>query len=195
MNHHDTSFDDMREPAPMGPVQRLKRRFFAMRNGVIADTLRRSGAPYRMVFGLNLPQVSEIAADTAPDAALAEQMHADTATRESQLLAPMLMPVEAMDADKALRWLGEAPTVEAVDVMCHRLLRHMPEAMAVARRALQSSEPMMRYGAVRLMWNLIGGHAAEIRPLAQAESADGSAPAAAALARALVEEIDFLQSC
>ena len=32
-----------------------------MRNGIVADTLRKAGSPYRIIFGLNLPQISEIA--------------------------------------------------------------------------------------------------------------------------------------
>ena len=47
-----------------GPMQTVKRRFFAMRNGVIADVLRKGGSPFRTIFGLNLPQIAEIAADT-----------------------------------------------------------------------------------------------------------------------------------
>ena len=44
-------------------MQIIKRRFFAMRNGIIADTLRKAGLDYRMIFGLNLPQITDIAAD------------------------------------------------------------------------------------------------------------------------------------
>ena len=42
-------------------MQIIKRRFFAMRNGIIADTLRKAGLDYRMIFGLNLPQITDIA--------------------------------------------------------------------------------------------------------------------------------------
>ena len=45
------------------PLQNIKRRFFALRNGVIADTLRRAGSPFKIIFGLNLPQLAEIAAE------------------------------------------------------------------------------------------------------------------------------------
>lgn len=55
-------------------LQHVKRRFFAMRNGVIADTYRRAGSPFRIIFGLNLPQITEIAAEFAPDSELAAEL-------------------------------------------------------------------------------------------------------------------------
>ena len=36
----------------MNEMQIVKRHFFAMRNGIIADTLRRAGSPYHIIFGL-----------------------------------------------------------------------------------------------------------------------------------------------
>ncbi len=44
-------------------MQQIKRRFFAMRNGVVADMLRRAGSPFHIIFGLNLPQIVEIASE------------------------------------------------------------------------------------------------------------------------------------
>ncbi len=73
-------------------MQIIKRRFFAMRNGIIADTLRKAGLEYKIIFGLNLPQITEIAAEQPHEADLAEELWADRRTRESLMLAPMLYP-------------------------------------------------------------------------------------------------------
>ena len=51
--------------------QNVKRRFFALRNGIIADTLRRAGDPHTIIFGLTLPQLREVAEATGKDDALA----------------------------------------------------------------------------------------------------------------------------
>ena len=93
-------------------LQIIKRRFFAMRNGIIADTIRKSGAPYRMIFGLNLPQIDEISRETGKNKELAEKLHADTSTRESQLLAPMLMPEEEMTPEKLSGGLPALPLMK-----------------------------------------------------------------------------------
>lgn len=178
-------------------MQIIKRRFFAMRNGIIADTLRKAGLDYRMIFGLNLPQIVEIAADQPHTADLAEELWADRRTRESLLLAPMLYPASEMDAATAMRWLTEAPTTEVADVLCLKLLRNVSGALDVALSALTSAESMTRYAALRLLFNLlIAGPApreaaATMRPFVQAELAAAD-PLTRPVATQLNDEIDFL---
>lgn len=139
-----------------GPMQTVKRRFFAMRNGVIADVLRKGGSPFRTIFGLNLPQIAEIAADTGKDAGLARQLWANGTTRESMLLAPMLFPAGDFAEDEARRWIAAIEAVEVADVFCHRLLRHTPYAADLAAALAGSPRPMDRYVALRTMFNLVG---------------------------------------
>ncbi len=98
-------------------MQIIKRRFFAMRNGIIADTLRKAGLEYKIIFGLNLPQITEIAAEQPHEADLAEELWADRRTRESLMLAPMLYPAADMDSATAARWIRTAPTTEVADVL------------------------------------------------------------------------------
>lgn len=175
------------------PMQRLKRRFFAMRNGVIADTLRRAGSPFSVVFGLNLPQIVEIAADVPPEEApaLAEALWRNRTTRESMLIAPMLMRREDVDAARAESMLRESPCAEVTDVLCHRLLRHLPFAAATARSLADAPEPMVRYGALRLMFNLVGSYPAEAAAMARAELQRDS-PVTRSVARALLDEAEWL---
>ena len=71
-------------------MQTVKREFFAMRNGIIADTYRKAGTVFKIVFGLNLPQLVEIAGRTPHSRELAEALWANTTTRESMLLARCL---------------------------------------------------------------------------------------------------------
>ena len=101
-------------------IQEIKRRLFAMRNGIVADTIRKGGLEYKMVFGLNLPQIVEIASGIEPSQALAEEFWADSRTRESMLLAPMIYPREAMTRERASEMLRESITTEVTDILCHR---------------------------------------------------------------------------
>ncbi|MDE6270808.1 MAG: DNA alkylation repair protein [Muribaculaceae bacterium] len=174
------------------PMQTVKRRFFAMRNGVIADTLRRAGSPFSVIFGLNLPQIVEIAKEVpAEDApALARALWQNRTTRESMLMAPMLVPREEVDAATAERMLREAPCAEVSDVLCHRLLRHLPFAAEVAAALAGDEDPMVRYGALRLMFNLVQRYPAEAAAMAQAEL-ERDCPATRRIAAALAEEADF----
>ena len=92
METTETSFNEM---------QTVKRHFFAMRNGIIADTLRRAGSPFKIIFGLNLPQLMDIAESTPHSAELATRLWNNSSTRESMLLAPMIYPRDKFDADTA----------------------------------------------------------------------------------------------
>ena len=185
-------------------MQIIKRRFFAMRNGMLGDTLRKAGLDYRMIFGLNLPQIPDIAADLPHTPSLAAELWADTRTRESLLLAPMLYPVSEMSADTAAAWLAQAPTTEVADVLCLRLLRRHPDALAIALDALDAPAEITRYAALRLLFNLLilaqsptsGSHgqaaalAADIRPHIEAALASAT-PLTRPIAAQLLDEIDF----
>ncbi len=179
-----------------------------MRNGVIADTLRKAGMPYRIIFGLNLPQIAEIAAETGTDRDLALQLWADTGTRESLLLAPMIYPLTALNPAILAEWLRQAPTTEVADTMCLKLLRYHPAALEAATSVLASGPAgMPRYNALRLLMNLLtlsqtpAGRevglsepaelARVIRPIALAEGAKTD-PLTRALVAQLLDETGFL---
>ena len=136
-------------------MQLIKRRFFAMRNGVIADALRKGSIDYPIIFGLNIPQIAEIADEQDARPELAEQLWADVRTRESRLMAPMVYPVAMLSRDDAERWLTSARNVETADILCHRLLRHHPDAVDIALAYGDNPDAITRYTARRLMLNLL----------------------------------------
>lgn len=160
-----------------------------MRNGVVADTLRHAGSPYRMIMGVNVPQLKEIATDFAPDPVLAAELRADSACRESQLLAPMVMPEESVDKGIARDWLAGLTSHEAADILCHSLLRRRPYALELVHECLGDdvTDEASLYGGIRLAWNLVNTHTAEILHIAEAEAVRNR-PATHRLATALAEE-------
>lgn len=171
-----------------------------MRNGVIADALRKGGVDTPIIFGLNLPQIVEIAAGQDARPQLAEQLWADVRTRESRLLAPMVYPVEMMNEEDAERWLLTAGNVETADILCHRLLRRHPQAAGIAVKHAGDEEPMVRYTSLRLMLNLLAitppGEALDtlvelFAPFAATAASETGM--ARGVARQLAEEIAFLR--
>lgn len=173
-----------------GQMRGVLRSLYAMRNGIVADALRRGGSPYRLIMGVNLPQLKEIAARTVPSVELAEALWARTSSREAQLIAPMLMPQGEMDHDRAIRWLAEAPCAETIDILCHTLLRKMPYAADLALELISHPGATMRYAALRLMWCTYGSHGSRYRAAAAAE-ADRHDPVTERVALQLVEELDL----
>lgn len=140
------------------PMQVAKRRLFAMRNGVIADTLRRNGCPCSIIFGVNLPQLTDIARELGPDKSLAIALWNNTTTRESMLLAPMLMPHDDFSYEEAMEWIRKIPYSEVADVLCLKLLRHQNYALELAQSLAQEEDDNMRYCGLRLMCNLAPKH-------------------------------------
>lgn len=172
------------------PMQTVKRRFFAMRNGVIADVLRRAGSPFRIIFGLNLPQIVDIARQTGKDGQLGRELWANSTTRESKLLAPMLMDPADFLENEARLWLNDIMCVEVADVLCHRLLRHVPYALSLADDLAVSDNAMLRYVGARLMMNLVGAAPSKASEIARKIQSQPHA-LTDRLAAMLAEEAEF----
>lgn len=172
-------------------IQTIKRRFFAMRNGIVADTLRRAGSPFKIIFGLNMPQISEIASDTKQDPDLARQLWANSSTRESMLMAPMIMPANAISVEESMEWIAKSPSSEVTDVLCHRLLRHHPMSYEMACRMSLSDSDMQRYGAMRLLWHHLTQHPDTIKIIAQSEL-NRKCMLTHQPAIQIIEELDFM---
>lgn len=173
-------------------ISNVKRRFFALRNGIIADTMRRAGMPHRMIFGLNLPQLKEIAAVFGVNHELAVQLWDDVNTRESRLLAPMVADRKVMTAAVAVEWALTLRTVEEADILCHALLRHLPEVPAIASALCSMQGALQRYCGLRLLMNTLAANRVQAAREAQAEL-DREQPANTALARAIIDELQWLE--
>lgn len=132
-------------------IQSIKRHLFAFRNGIIADTLRRGGSPYKIIFGLNLPQIKEVAAAIGKNRIIADTLWNNVSTRESRLIAPMIFPEEEMTIHLALEWIASTTDRETIDMLCHNLLRKLPFADELITRLAADESDTNRYTAMRLM--------------------------------------------
>lgn len=130
----------------------MRQRFFALRNGLLADTLRKGGMTYKYIFGLQLPQLKAIADEFRPAspeeaAELARTLWADSECREARLLACHLMPVSEMSEEEALKWCDGLQTREEGDILVFRLLRHLPFAPDLIAELESSDSPLLRHAA------------------------------------------------
>lgn len=171
-------------------MQAVKRQFFALRNGVIADHLRRTDGGYKIVFGLNLPQLAEIAASTGYDEKLADALWDNKSTRESMMLAPMLIDPETMPREKAAAWIMQVQHREVADILCHKLLRHTPYALELAQELHESDIPLVRYTVIRLLFNLLPASASAAKEICLREIPAGNS-ITAPIARQLLDELEF----
>ena len=133
-------------------VTAIRKEFYALRNGLTADTLRKGGMKQKYIFGLQLPQIKAAAERLRPEsdmeaAAAARALWSDRECREARLTACHMMPPTAMTPEEATRWAGDAATREEADILAFRLLRYLPYAAGIAERLSASDQPLKRYTA------------------------------------------------
>ena len=140
----------------------IRKEFFAFRNGIVADKLRKAGDPHTMIMGCLLVDVQAIvqrqreAIDDAQTLkALALELWNDTNSRECRLAAPMLYPAELMTLEQALQWCLSVETIAVADNLCHQLLRHLAAADALFRQLISHEKPLVKYTGYRLLLNLL----------------------------------------
>ncbi len=136
-------------------IQEVKKEFFAYRNGIIAEQLRAAGDPHTMIMGCQLTDVIAIAEHYEKSAELAQALWNDVNHRECRMAATMLYPTEDFDIETAVAWCQSVESVEIADVLCHRLLRHLPYALELWKQLLACDKKLVRYTAWRLLLNLL----------------------------------------
>lgn len=132
-------------------IREIRRLLRAAMNGPVSHAMREQGMHYRVNFGVDLPRLLDIAAPLPHRKDLAIALWKQD-TRELRLLAPMLMPHEAMEEDLSLLWIEQILHAEEAQVMVFHLLRHLPFASALSFRLMASEREMDRLVA----WLLLG---------------------------------------
>lgn len=139
-------------------LQQVKRRFFAMRNGIIADTLRKAGSPYSIIFGLNFPQLREIADEFSSAHNLKQLIDAlweNRTTRESRLTA-VLLSAPGSSPDTVEKIIAETDEPELADLVAKRLLSpKLRHDLGLIDRLADSPRDIERYMALRLAYSLV----------------------------------------
>ena len=136
-------------------IQEVKKEFFAYRNGIIAEQLRAAGDPHTMLMGCQLTDVIAIAEHYEKSAELAQALWNDVNHRECRMAATMLYPAEEFKMETAIAWCLSVESVEIADVLCHRLLRHLPYAVELWKQLLTCDKKLVQYTAWRLLLNLL----------------------------------------
>lgn len=116
-------------------ISAIKKEFFAYRNGIVADTLRKAGDPHKVIFGLNVPQIAQIARPRGYDQALAISLWNDVGCRESRLLATYFFDPAATSHTQALDLMSEIISREEADMLAFRLLKRLDNALSLLAEA------------------------------------------------------------
>ena len=153
-------------------ISLLKDELRAAMNGVASRAIRESGMGYRLVYGVELPRLRQIAADVAPDRRLAQSLWQED-IRECKLLAIMLYPLEEFGSDIAEMWVDDIrpEQAELAQVLSMDLLCHAPYASELAFRWMADERPVRQLcGFLTLTRLFMQG--ARLAPDAEAEFRD-----------------------
>ena len=104
----------------------------------------------------------------------------------------MIYPREQFDISTARKWVESAVSAETVDILCMKLLKHMEYAEQLADELILSDSDMIRYAALRLMFNLLPSRLTETKAYALAELSKQS-PMTISIATLLLQENLFLE--
>lgn len=136
-------------------LQEIRKEFYAYRNGIVAEALRRAGDPHKMIMGCQLADIMAIVSRYEKSVALAQALWDDTNHRECRMAATMLYPIEDFSMETAIKWCNSIECIEIADVLCHRMLRHLDYAPQLWETLRESQHSLVRYTGYRLLLNLL----------------------------------------
>ncbi len=117
-------------------------------DGTTARSLRDKGCTNKVVWGVSVHHLREIAQEYSPDYTLATHLW-QMDVRECKLLATMLMDVKMMDIHTANDWIAQIDNYELAEMFVFNLAQYLPFADSLAHQSVTSHD------AVRL---LVGYH-------------------------------------
>ena len=138
-------------------IRQIKAQLRLFMNGVLSQSLREKGLQYRLIFGVELPRLKEIAAGYEPSHELAQALWQED-IRECKILAAYLQPTDTFDAELADYWMESVTNTELADYLCMALLRRLPYASQKAFQWMASDNRMERYTGFRLIAHLFALH-------------------------------------
>ena len=152
-------------------IREIKGKLRLFMNGVLSQSLREKGLQYRLIFGVELPRLKEIAAEYTPDHELAQALWKED-IRECKILAAYLQPIASFYPEIADIWVEQIHNSELADYACMALFRRLPYASQKAFQWIASGERMKMYVGFRLMGHLFATLGTEMNERSRDEFVD-----------------------
>ncbi len=154
------------------PVLSIKADLRSCMNGVASKAIKDSGMAYRLVYGVELPRLRDIASSYPPDAHLAIRLWQEN-IRECKMLAILLFPAEEFDRDIADLWLEDLQPVQAeiAQLLGTELLPRTSDAAELSFLWIAHERPMYQLCGYLCLTRLIM-RGAQLSPDAETEFLD-----------------------
>lgn len=152
-------------------VRDIKGKLRLFMNGVLSQSLREKGLKYRLIFGVELPRLKEIASGYEQNHDLAQALWKED-IRECKILAAYLQPTDTFCPEFADIWMEQIHNTELADYVCMILFRRLPYASQKAFQWMASENRMEIYTGFRLMSHLLAQFSAEMNERSRNEFLD-----------------------
>ena len=121
----------------------VKRSLRGVMNGPVSASMREKGLNYKVIFGVELPRLQQIATELPHTYELAAALWKEN-IRECRLLAGMLMPTSCMDAELARLWVEQMHYVEEAECTVLHLFSREPWASVCAFQWIADEAEMLQ---------------------------------------------------
>lgn len=109
-------------------IPEIKKDFFAFRNGIVADSLRKLYPASKMIYGLTVPQFLEMSKKYPKSLDLGLALWNNNSSREDRLFALYLIPPSELKEESAISMINDVESVEQAEFLAFKLLRFLPYA-------------------------------------------------------------------
>ena len=132
----------------------IRKRLRLAMNGAISASMRQKGMNYKLIFGVPIMEIRQIAEEYDKDAILARALWKED-VREMKILATLLYPAGSLSLQEALQWAKEIPYPEIAEQCCNNLFPEMKQPCKLAMQ-LSSCEasPLARMTGILLFSQL-----------------------------------------
>jgi 3-methyladenine DNA glycosylase AlkD len=132
----------------------IKKQLRLRMNGITSTAMRQSGLDYKLNYGLDAFLLKEVASKHQPSVELADKLWIQP-SRECKILATLLHPREAFDAEKAEKWLQECTHSELIEQLCFNLLQHAPYVGQLLTHWSKSNDPIKQEAGIMLALRML----------------------------------------
>lgn len=132
----------------------IKKELRASMNGILSARMREAGMPFKLIFGVELPRLQNIAQEFPQDTELAQKLWRQN-IRETRLLAIMLMPPEDFTTQMAEEWAKTMLTAEEAQILAMTLLPKTAVAKEVCMAWIEEEQTLPATSAFLSLRHLI----------------------------------------
>lgn len=121
----------------------IKRELRLAMNGIASARMRESGMNYKLIFGVELPRLQQIAAEFPVNHELAQALWKEN-VRECNILAGLLQPVDTFYPEIADIWVESIRVPELAQLTVMNLFARLPYAADCAFRWMADERDMFQ---------------------------------------------------